>query len=73
MNCRADLFPRSPKLAKADVLLYVGENKYTGATHVLMQDLLNKWPMPRKTLVHEGGEPGRQAGAMKAMHVAASR
>eukprot|EP00959_Pyramimonas_sp_CCMP1952_P140116 2932217-Pyramimonas_sp.AAC.1 len=73
MNCQADLFRRSPKLAKADVPHYVGETNYTGATHVLMQDLLDKWPMPHKTLIHEGGNPGRQAGAMKAMHVAASR
>lgn len=68
MRCQADLLRRSPKLANADVLVYVGHNG-SNATRQIMQGLLDNWPMPRKKLIYEPFNPGRQAGAMKALHV----
>lgn len=75
MKCQADLLRRSPKLANADVLVYIGEtsSKSSNTTQMDMQELLDKWPMPNKQLIYESHNPGRQSGAMKALHVAFSK
>lgn len=73
LKCQADLLRRSPKLAKADVLLYASEHEYSNESHSLMLSFLEQWPMPHKRIIYDGDNPGRQAGAMKAMHVAFSQ
>jgi len=70
MACWPGVMRHLPRLSRADAILYVGSNSsITNATKMAFRQLLGAWPCRVKT-VHFGDNPGYQAGAMQAAHVA---
>ncbi|CAK0891296.1 unnamed protein product [Prorocentrum cordatum] len=72
LECLPPVLAASPRLSKADVILYVGRENITDDMRRNITVLLDKWPM-RNKIVHFGGNPGKQAGAKFAAHVGFSR
>jgi len=85
MKCKGTLLrdevictSKTARLDTADVILYVSENingtssSSRLAQHAEYEKLLNNWPNPTKKIIYDEN-PGKQEGAMKAMHVGFSR
>lgn len=69
LECQPQWFlAHSPRLSKADVILYVGQDNITDDMKDDYNRLLDKWPL-RKKIIHFEANFGKQAGAMRAMHV----
>lgn len=69
LECYPQHFKNLPKFAAADVILFVGEGNetLTAEKKDRYRELVAAWPV-RKTQVHFRGNPGKQAGAIKALH-----
>lgn len=76
MKCQVELYARMTELKEVDVLLNVGETDPPGnddLSHEEWQSLIDAWPTrQRRKPVSYRYNPGKQAGAKKAMHDALS-